>query len=79
MRDRLDHVRRRGTRSAHERDILLADEPAAFAAAVRRLLGDEDLRRRLGDAAHDAVQRQFDWPVLAGRLETLCYELVDER
>lgn len=63
----------------HERDILLADEPAAFAAAVDRLLGDAALRRRLGDAAHDAVRRQFDWPVLAGRLEALCYELADER
>jgi glycosyltransferase involved in cell wall biosynthesis len=60
----------------HEREILLADEPAAFAAAVRRLLGDPDLRRRLGDAAHDAVQRQFDWPVLAARLEDLCYRLL---
>jgi GT2 family glycosyltransferase len=61
------------------RDVLLADDPAAFARAVERLLGDDQLRRRLGDAAHDAVQRQFDWPALAGRLEDVCYELTGDR
>lgn len=59
------------------RDILLADDPAAFAAAIRRLLSDDALRTRLGDSAHDAVQRQFDWPVLAGELERLLYDLVE--
>ena len=61
------------------RDVLLADDPAAFAAAVRRLLADEPLRRRLGDAAHDTVKRQFDWPALAARLEQVCFDLVDGR
>ena len=63
----------------HGRDILLADDPVAFAAGVERLLADEPLRRRLGDAAHDAVQRQFDWPALAARLERVCYDLLDGR
>ncbi len=31
------------------------DDPAAFAAAVRRLLVDPDLARRMGQAAHQAV------------------------
>jgi glycosyltransferase involved in cell wall biosynthesis len=61
------------------RDVLLADDPDAFSAAVKRLLADEPLRRRLGDAAHDTVRRQFDWPALAGRLEQVCFDLVDER
>jgi len=66
-----------GLRDGH--DVLLADDPAAFAAAVDRLLADEDLRWRLGDAAHDTVQRQLDWPVLAGRLEDVCYDLLERR
>jgi len=61
------------------RDVLLADDPADFARAVERLLGDDELRRKLGDAAHDTVQRHFDWPVLAGRLERVCQELVEGR
>jgi GT2 family glycosyltransferase/glycosyltransferase involved in cell wall biosynthesis len=60
------------------RELLLADDPAGFAAAVRRLLDDPDLRRRLGDAAHESVRLRFDWPVLAARLERLCYDLAGE-
>ena len=52
------------------------EEPAAD---VLERAAEEALRRRLGDAAHDTVRRQFDWPVLAGRLEALCYGLADER
>jgi GT2 family glycosyltransferase/glycosyltransferase involved in cell wall biosynthesis len=61
------------------RDALLADDPAAFAQAVLQLLDDKELRVRLGDAAHDTVQRQFDWPVLAGRLERVFYDLLEAR
>jgi GT2 family glycosyltransferase/glycosyltransferase involved in cell wall biosynthesis len=61
------------------RDVLLADDPAAFANAVLRLLDDDNLRVRLGDSAHDTVQRQFDWPVLAGNLERVFYDLLARR
>ena len=61
------------------RDALLADDPAAFARAVLRLLDDDKLRARLGDSAHDTVQRQFDWPVLAGNLERIFYDLLESR
>ena len=61
----------------NEKDILLADTPAEFAAAVSRLLGDEELRVRLGESAHDAVKSRFDWPILAGRLEAAYYELLN--
>lgn len=66
-----------GLRDGH--DVLLADDPAAFAQAVLRLLDDDDLRTRLGDSAHDTVQRQFDWPVLAGNLERVFYDLLEHR
>jgi glycosyltransferase involved in cell wall biosynthesis len=36
-------------------------EPAALRAAIDRLLGDDDLRHRLGAAARDHVARLCDW------------------
>ncbi|MGE3275483.1 MAG: glycosyltransferase [Vicinamibacterales bacterium] len=51
------------------RHLVLADDPAAFAAAVVRLLGDAGERRRLGDTAHDLVARTFDWSAVADDLE----------
>ncbi len=47
-------------------------QPEAIAAAVRRLLHDPALRRRLGDAAHDRV-RAMSWMATAERT-LACYE-----
>jgi trehalose synthase len=46
----------------HEREGLLIDDPAdldAFAAALRRLLADRHLARRLGQAARQRVPENF--------------------
>lgn len=46
----------------HERDGLLLEDPYdldEFAAALDRVLGDEDLARRLGDGARTRVRRDF--------------------
>lgn len=61
------------------RNVLIADDPMQFAVAVKQLLADEDLRRRLGEAAHETVRRNFDWPMLAGNLERLYYKLLEQR
>lgn len=45
-------------------EILLADTPADFAAAVVRLLNDEDLRRRIAANAARRVQECYDWQVI---------------
>jgi glycosyltransferase involved in cell wall biosynthesis len=37
---------------------------AALRAALERLLGDPDLRRRLGEAARARVQERFSWPAV---------------
>ena len=44
-----------------EREIVLADDPPAFADAVLRLLRDADLRRRIGAAARAMVEAQHGW------------------
>jgi len=45
------------------RDILIADEPADFADAVRRVLRDADLRENLSRNGHRAVTR-YDWQII---------------
>jgi glycosyltransferase involved in cell wall biosynthesis len=42
-----------------------ARQPAALAAAIRRLFDDEALRRRLGRAAAGRVRGSFTWPAVA--------------
>ncbi len=56
----------------HEENGLLVEpgDAAGLAAAMRRLLADEPLRRRLGDAGRDLVARQFTYDrMVAGNLE----------
>jgi glycosyltransferase involved in cell wall biosynthesis len=52
------------------RDIVLADTPDRFAAAVIRLLQHAPERRRLEDEALSTASR-YDWSVVAGRLESI--------
>ena len=56
-----------GLAVAHERDILVADDPAGFAAAVVRLLRDEGLRRRLAATGRRLVEQIYDWRIVAGQ------------
>ncbi len=47
-----------------ERDLLIADDPAAFAAAVGRVLRDPDLRAALSENGRRAVEGRYDWKVI---------------
>jgi sugar transferase (PEP-CTERM/EpsH1 system associated) len=51
------------------RDIVLADDPEAFASSVLRLLRDPSARQRLGHAARTLVEQHYDWSAVAGSLE----------
>jgi polysaccharide biosynthesis protein PslH len=51
------------------RELLVADGPEAFAAAVRRVLEDEPLARALGAAGRACVERRYGWPAIASELE----------
>ena len=53
----------------HGEHLLLADEPAAFATAVVRLLRDADARGRLESAARALVVEQYDWSAVADELD----------
>jgi len=43
-------------------------DPTALADAVVRLLGDDDLRMRLGATGRAIVEAEYDWPVCVDRL-----------
>ena len=51
-------------------ELLLADTPAEFAAAVQRVLDDSGLAARLAAAGSEFVRRHFDWSVIGARLHT---------
>ena len=55
----------------HERDSLLVEarDAEGLAAAIARLLGDGDLRRRLATRALADVRRLYSWRAVAGLIE----------
>jgi glycosyltransferase involved in cell wall biosynthesis len=60
------------------RDIVIADEPATFAAAVIRLLRDPAARLALGHGA-GATAARFDWSSIAREFEGVLERTVRER
>ena len=52
-----------------DRDILIADEPSAFADAVVRLIREPGLRRRIADAGRRLVLDRYDWSAVAQDFE----------
>jgi polysaccharide biosynthesis protein PslH len=50
-------------------DIVIADEPAAFAEAVVRLMRDQPARERIEQAARRLVVERYDWSAVAGDFE----------
>lgn len=53
------------------RDILVADSPADFAAAVVKLLGDEKLRQEYGAWGRQAVESTYTWDANAKAWEEI--------
>ena len=53
-----------GLRAADDENMLLADEPDAFADAVVRLGRDRQAAARLADGGRATVERHYDWRTL---------------
>jgi glycosyltransferase involved in cell wall biosynthesis len=49
--------------------VLVADEPADFAAQTVRLMDDADLARRLAESGRSFVERRYSWDSSAKELE----------
>ena len=56
----------------HETDVLVADNPEAFADAVLRVFRDDVLATRLGLTAAGKVRAQFGWAPVAGLFTEAC-------
>jgi glycosyltransferase involved in cell wall biosynthesis len=56
-------------------DLLVADEPPAFADQVVTLLGSETLRRRFAARGRSFVEREHNWSTIVRRLETIYAEV----
>jgi glycosyltransferase involved in cell wall biosynthesis len=58
-----------GVGALAEAHLLVADRPADFAAAVVRLLRNEPLRTRLGQAARAFTEANYRWEAQLARLD----------
>ena len=52
-----------------DQELLLADTPTEFAAAVVALLRDAERRQRLGCAARRFAGSRYDWRMIVPQLE----------
>jgi polysaccharide biosynthesis protein PslH len=60
------------------RDILVEDEPMAFADAVNRLLAEPNLAARIGRSARQVSVERYGWGEAARTLEAF-YRMVLEK
>jgi glycosyltransferase involved in cell wall biosynthesis/GT2 family glycosyltransferase len=65
-----------GLRLSPGNDFLLVQTAAEMAAAIERLLGDPDERRRVEAAARQRVEREFGWDTIARRQARLYRDLI---
>jgi polysaccharide biosynthesis protein PslH len=68
-----------GLDSVPGRDLLIADDPNAFAAAVLRILNEPELGTRLGAAARALVSESYSWQGTARLLATFFQQAVAHR
>ncbi len=57
-------------------EILIADEPTAFADAVTRFLTDASLRRTVGENGRARVEQDYDWRSIGEKLHNLYESLI---
>ncbi len=68
-----------GISARPEKDILLADTPGEFAAAVGRVLDQPALALQLGAGGRALVERQYSWEASGSRLEHFFHALLERR
>lgn len=57
-----------GIELAHEKNVLVADDPQQFAAAVIRLLNDAKLAKTLSQSAVSLAREKYDWDSIGQQL-----------
>ena len=59
------------------RDILIEDQPEAFADAVIRLLAEPGLAARIGNSARQLSEARYAWSAAAKALEDFYCEILE--
>jgi polysaccharide biosynthesis protein PslH len=60
------------------RDILIEDQPAAFADAVLHLLAEPSLAARIGRSARQLAVERYSWSEAARTLEVFYYQIMEK-
>ena len=68
-----------GIEAVPGRDLLIEDQPKAFAGAVNRLLADRGLSARIGQSARQLAERKYAWSAGAQALETFYRQVLARR
>jgi glycosyltransferase involved in cell wall biosynthesis len=64
---------------ASGRELVIADQPAEFAAAVVELLRSPEKRRQIGTAGRDLVMRRYTWDACAASYDAIYGQLAARR
>ena len=59
------------------RDLLIEDQPEAFADALNRLLDDPELAARIGQSARSLAVERYSWSDAARALEGFYRDILD--
>jgi len=59
----------------NQRELVIADQPAEFAAAVLRLLRDPEARKHMGAAGRELVMRRYTWDACAASYDAIYTQL----
>lgn len=65
-----------GLRAADGKNIMLADDSAAFAAAVLKVAGDLEMRREIGPKARQFILDNYDWGRIGESLNEVYENLI---
>src|SRR5205814_327193 len=68
-----------GIEAEHGREILLADKPEEFAAAVLRLLADQQLFDAMRRAGRRLVEEKYEWRTIGDEINRTIDEVNKQR
>ncbi|HZS48356.1 MAG TPA: glycosyltransferase family 4 protein [Blastocatellia bacterium] len=60
-------------------EVLIEDEPSAFAQAVIRILKDKEFARRIGEKARQVVCERFGWQHAANKFAEICQRVAKKQ
>ena len=61
------------------KELLLADDPKAFADAVVKVLSDSNLATRLGQSAAELVRQNFGWRGVSVNMAQVCQTVIENK